>query len=75
MQARRAVELDPLSAAAQFSLGRVLFHAGKLDEAAAVGRKIAELQPSAAASHRWQVLDRCAARRWRNGPTGSSTGA
>jgi serine/threonine-protein kinase len=55
MQARRAVELDPLSAAAQFSLGRVLFHAGKLDETAAVGRKMAELQPSSAASHRWQV--------------------
>ena len=43
MQARRAVELDPLSAATHFSLGRVLFHAGKLDEAAAVGRKSAEL--------------------------------
>jgi len=55
-QARQAVELDPLSAAAQFTLGRVLFYAGKLDEAYAAGRKMAELQPSAASSHRWQVL-------------------
>ena len=37
-------------------LARVLFYAGKLDEADAAGRKMAELQPSAASSHRWQVL-------------------
>jgi serine/threonine-protein kinase len=55
-QARQAVELDPLSAATQFTLGRVLFYAGKLDEADAAGRKMAELQPSASSSHRWQVL-------------------
>ena len=55
-QAREAVELDPLSAAAQFTLGRVLYYAGKLDEADAAGRKMAELQPSASSSHRWQVL-------------------
>ena len=55
-QAREAVELDPLSVAAQFNLARVLFYAGKLDEADAAGRKVAELQPSAASSHRWQVL-------------------
>src|SRR5205823_11742257 len=55
-QARQAVELDPLSAATQFTLGRVLFYAGKLDEAYAAGRKMAELYPSASSSHRWQVL-------------------
>jgi Flp pilus assembly protein TadD len=55
-QARQAVELDPLSVATQFTLGRVLFYAGKLDEAEAAGRKMAELQPSAASNHRWQVL-------------------
>jgi serine/threonine-protein kinase len=56
LQAREAVEIDPLSAAAQFTLGRVLFYAGKLNEADAAGRKMAELQPSASSSHRWQVL-------------------
>ena len=33
-----------------------LIAAGKLDEADAAGRKMAELQPSASSSHRWQVL-------------------
>ena len=42
--------------AAQNNLARVLFFAGKLDEADAVARKSAELQPAAASSHRWQVL-------------------
>jgi tetratricopeptide (TPR) repeat protein len=50
------VELDPLSVAAQFNLARVLFYAGKLDEANAAGRKMAELQPSAASNRRWQVF-------------------
>jgi serine/threonine-protein kinase len=31
-------------------------HAGKLDEADACGRKVAEIQPTASSSHRWQVL-------------------
>jgi serine/threonine-protein kinase len=50
------VELDPLSYPAQNNLARVLFAAGKLDEADAIGRKSAELQPTAASSHRWQVM-------------------
>jgi serine/threonine-protein kinase len=50
------VELDPLSTPAQNNLARVLYIAGKLDEADAVARKAAELQPSAASSHRWQVM-------------------
>ena len=45
-----------LSAVTQVNLARVLLYAGKLDEADAAGRKVAELQPSSAASHRWQVL-------------------
>jgi serine/threonine-protein kinase len=49
------VELDPLSVTAQGNLGRVLFVAGKLDEADAVARKAAELQPAAAGNHRYQV--------------------
>src|SRR5262249_35388872 len=44
------------SVATNFKLGRVLFVAGKLDEAEAYGRKVAELQPTASSSHRWQVL-------------------
>ncbi len=40
----------------KFNLARVLFFAGKLDEADAAGRKMAELQPSSSSSHRWQVL-------------------
>ncbi len=55
-QARRAVELDPLSLPPQNNLARFLFRTGKLDEAEAVARKAAELQPSAAGSHRWQVM-------------------
>ena len=50
------MELDPLSYAAQNNLARVLWYEGKLDEADAVARKAAELQPAAASSHRWQVL-------------------
>ena len=49
------MELDPLSTVTQGNLARVLFCAGKLDEADAVARKGAELQPTGAASHRWQV--------------------
>ena len=37
---RQAVELDPLSVIAQSNLARVLFYAGKLDEADAVARKV-----------------------------------
>ena len=40
----------------QGNLARVLFYAGKLDEADAVARKAAELQPAGAGTHRWQVL-------------------
>jgi serine/threonine-protein kinase len=50
------VELDPLSTVTQGNLARVLFCAGKFDDADAVARKAAELQPSGAGSHRWQVL-------------------
>jgi tetratricopeptide (TPR) repeat protein len=55
-QARYAVEIDPLSVSAQFNLARVLFNAGKLDEAEATVRKVPELQPTASSSHRFQVL-------------------
>jgi len=37
-------------------LARVLLFAGKLDEADAAARKAAELQPTSASSHRWQVV-------------------
>jgi tetratricopeptide (TPR) repeat protein len=50
------VELDPLSTVTQGNLARVLFYAGKLDEADAFARKAAELQPTGASNHRWQVL-------------------
>ena len=50
------MELDPLSITAQGNLARVLFYAGKLDEADAVARKTVELQPAAASNHRYQVL-------------------
>jgi serine/threonine-protein kinase len=50
------VELDPLSTVTQGNLARVLFYAGKLDEAEAAARKAAELQPTGAASHRFQAL-------------------
>ena len=40
----------------QINLARVLCIEGKLDEADAVARKAAELQPSSASSRRWQVL-------------------
>ena len=50
------MELDPLSTVTQGNLARVLFYAGKLDEADSVARKAAELQPTAAATQRFQVL-------------------
>ena len=53
-----------LRIAAQINLARVLFVAGKLDEADAIARKAAELQPNAASSRRWQVLVAVQARRW-----------
>src|SRR5262249_18466811 len=46
----------PLSPVTQGNLARVLFYGGKLDEAEAVARKGAELQPAGAGSHRFQVL-------------------
>jgi tetratricopeptide (TPR) repeat protein len=48
--------LDPLANFAQGNLARILWYVGKLDEADAVARKGAELNPTAAASRRWQVL-------------------
>jgi len=50
------VELDPLASAPQTNLARILWYQGKLDEADAVARKGAELQPNSASSRRWQVL-------------------
>ena len=50
------MELDPLSTVTQGNLARVLFYAGKLDEADSAARKAAELQPTGAGSHRFQVL-------------------
>jgi tetratricopeptide (TPR) repeat protein len=50
------VEFDPLAYQARASLARVLFVEGKLDEAGATAREAAELQPTAASSHRWQVF-------------------
>ena len=47
---------DPLSFKAHDNLARILFARGRLDEAAAEGRKSAELQPNASANHRWQVF-------------------
>ena len=54
-QARQAVELDPLGFT-QNNLARILWFEGKNDEADEVARKVAELQPTAASSRRWQVL-------------------
>jgi tetratricopeptide (TPR) repeat protein len=48
--------LDPLAFPAQNNLGRILWYEGKLDEADAIARKAAELQPTAASCRRWQVL-------------------
>jgi serine/threonine-protein kinase len=50
------VELDPLATAPHNNLARILWYRGKLDEADAVARKGAELQPNSASSRRWQVL-------------------
>ena len=54
-QARQAVELDPLRYIARQSRSRSP-GGGKLDEADAVSRKAADLQPAAAGIHRYQVL-------------------
>ena len=54
--ARQAIELDPLAYQARTSLARVLFTEGKLDEVEASAREAAELQPTAAGNHRWQVF-------------------
>ncbi|HST30485.1 MAG TPA: hypothetical protein VLK27_06555, partial [Chthoniobacterales bacterium] len=51
-----AVEVDPLASAPHNNLARVLWYEGKIDEADAVARKSAELQPNSASSRRWQVL-------------------
>ena len=55
-QVRYGVEIDPLSVSAYFNLARVLFNAGKLEESEAAGNKVAELQPTASSSHRFQLL-------------------
>lgn len=55
-QARRAVELDPLSASAQENLARVLYVQNKLEEADSAARKAVELQPTTASGHRYQVF-------------------
>jgi serine/threonine-protein kinase len=54
--ARQSLELDPLAYQARISLARVLFAEGKLDETEAAARKAAELQPTAAGNHRFQVF-------------------
>ena len=54
--ARQSIELDPLAYQARISLARVLFAEGKLDETEAAARKAAELQPTAAGNHRFQVF-------------------
>jgi Tfp pilus assembly protein PilF len=54
--ARQSIELDPLAYQARISLARVLFTEGKLDETEAAAGKAAELQPTAAGNHRFQVF-------------------
>ena len=54
--AREAIERDPLAYQARASLTRLLFVEGKLAEAEASAKKAAELLPSAAGNHRWQVF-------------------
>ena len=54
--ARQSIELDPLAYQARNSLARVLFAERKLDETEAAAGKAAELQPSAAGNHRFQVF-------------------
>jgi len=51
--ARRAVEQDPLSAPAYFSLGLVLWTAARRAEAVSALRKALELAPQYAAAHAW----------------------
>ena len=45
-----------MRARTQTTSARILWYQGKLDEADAVARKAAELQPNSASSRRWQVL-------------------
>jgi TolB-like protein len=54
--AQQAIERDPLAYQARASLARLLFVQGKLNAADASARKAAELQPTAAGNHRWQVF-------------------
>ena len=54
--ARQAIERDPLAYQARQSLARLLFVQGKLNDAEAAAQKAAELQPTAAGCHRWQVF-------------------
>ena len=54
--AREALDRDPLAYQARASLARLLFVQGKLDEAQASAEKAAELLPTAAGNHRWQVF-------------------
>ena len=54
--ARQVIELDPLAYFVRNNLARILLTEGKLDEADAEARKAVELQPTGAASHRWQVF-------------------
>src|SRR5215469_13637138 len=48
---RRAVELDPLSAAARMNLGTYAYYSGQYDEAVAAFRKSLELSPAIPAIH------------------------
>ena len=50
-EARRGMELDPLSATAGTTLGVRLYYSGKIDEAAAEFRKTLEVNPSFAVAH------------------------
>ena len=49
------IELDPLTFQARNNLTRILYYEKRYDEAVAVARKAAELQPTASSSHRWQA--------------------
>jgi tetratricopeptide (TPR) repeat protein len=54
--AQEAIERDPLAYQARASLARLLFVQGKPAEAEASAEKAAELLPTAAGNHRWQVF-------------------
>ena len=54
--AREAIELDPSPTKPAISLARVLFDRGKTRRDEDAARKAAELQPTAAGNHRWQVF-------------------